>query len=258
MKIDCLMGTYGRYGLACEALACFLQQTKISNATLLIYNQHPRPLSFDHPRVRVVNESGRQGSLRHIRQRMHELADPTADLIHWWDDDDLYLPWHLEDCIDNIGAGVAWKPASNWFLHNRQYQRHTNRFEGSWVFRADYLQRAPIDTHPAYTDHPVILQTEEAGLLATTELGDNTSYIYRWNTGAEHLSDPSVYAKPSSEEEQTANVARYRKRSRDGGPASEMVAADLSQEWQLYLEGIRPKVSPEDWQRNRSRLRPHL
>ena len=57
MQIDCLMGTYGRYSVACEALACFLQQTRLSEATLLIYNQHPIPLRFDHPRVRIVNES---------------------------------------------------------------------------------------------------------------------------------------------------------------------------------------------------------
>ena len=113
MKIDCLMGTYGRYGLACEALACFLQQTQISQATLLIYNQHPVPLHFDHPRVRIVNEVPPAGSLRYIRQRMHELADPSADLIHWWDDDDLYLPWHLDDCLTHIGDSVAWKPASS-------------------------------------------------------------------------------------------------------------------------------------------------
>ena len=95
MKIDCLMGTYGRYSLVCEALACFLKQTALSQATMLIYNQHPVPLQFDHPRVRVVNEAPPPGSLRFIRDRMHQRADPSADLIHWWDDDDLYLPWHL-------------------------------------------------------------------------------------------------------------------------------------------------------------------
>ena len=226
MKIDCLMGTYGRYGLACEALACFLQQTKLSDATLLIYNQHPRPLSFDHPRVRVVNESGGLGSLRQIRERMHELADPAAELLHWWDDDDLYLPWHLDDCIDNIGESVAWKPESAWYLDQGQYVRHKNRFEASWVFRAEYLKTAPIDTHPAYSDHPVTLQTEDGGLLATTELGDNTSYIYRWNTGGEHL---STYFRQGREDEQHANLARYRKRSRDIGYDGVMVATDLSQ-----------------------------
>ncbi len=64
MKIDCPMGTYGRHSLACEALSCFLQQSAISNATLLIYNQHSVPLDFDHPKVRVVNEAHPAASLR--------------------------------------------------------------------------------------------------------------------------------------------------------------------------------------------------
>ena len=138
MKIDCLMGTYGRHALACEALACFLQQSELSNATLLVYNQHPVPLRVDHPKVRVVNEMLPAVSLRHIRKRMLELSDPSADLIHWWDDDDLYLPWHLKDCLDHVGTNVAWKPASSWVsLANVTYSREANMFEGSWVFRSD-------------------------------------------------------------------------------------------------------------------------
>ena len=74
MKIDCLMGTYGRHALACEALACFLQQSELSNATLLVYNQHPVPLRVEHPKVRVVNEALPAVSLRHIRKRMLELS----------------------------------------------------------------------------------------------------------------------------------------------------------------------------------------
>jgi hypothetical protein len=123
MKIDCLMGTYGRYSLACEALACFLQQTALSQATMLIYNQHPVPMRFEHPRVRVVNEKPPVGSLRYIKQRMIELADPDADLIHFWDDDDLCLPWHLEDCLAHIGDHVAWRPASAWFSEHNEVFR---------------------------------------------------------------------------------------------------------------------------------------
>ena len=189
MRVDCLMGTYGRYSFTCEALACFLQQTALSQATLLIYNQHPIPLRFDHPRVRIVNEIRAVSSLRHIRQRMHELAAPSADLIHWWDDDDLYLPWHLEDCLRHVADHVAWKPASSWMMDgNEKVWRHANTFEGSWIFRAEYLKAAPLHTHPNYTDHPVILQTVEAGRLARTELGGLASYIYRWGTGAQHVS----------------------------------------------------------------------
>jgi hypothetical protein len=156
------MGTYARHALASEALACFLQQSSLSQATLLIYNQHPVPLKFDHPRVRIVNEAPPAGSLRFIRRRMLDLADPDANYIHFWDDDDLYLPWHLEDCLKHIGSHVAWRPSPCWMLMGDvTFSRHLNsRFEGSWMFRADYLQRAPLHTHPTYTDHPVYLQIE--------------------------------------------------------------------------------------------------
>ena len=252
MKIDCIMGTYGRYGLACEALACFLQQSQISQATLLIYNQHPVPLRFDHPRVRVVNETPPPGSLRYVRQRMHELANPLAELIHWWDDDDLYLPWHLDDCLSHIGDSVAWKPASSWMsLRNVEFSRHQNRFEGSWVLRADYLSAAQLNTHPDYTDHPVIRQTEETGLLTTTELGGRTSYIYRWANGAAHVSGGFA---GGSEDMQEKNLEAWRQRSDDVRPDGLLEPADMTLRWTQYLEGIRGQVSPDEWELNRMSL----
>jgi len=252
MKVDCLMGTYGRYSLVCEALACFLRQSALSQATLLIYNQHRLPLGFEHPRVRVVNEVPPAGSLRYIRHRMHELADPGADFIHWWDDDDLYLPWHLEDCLEHIGRGVAWKPASSWISKNNvTFSRHENNFEGSWIFQADYLKSAPLDTHPTYTDHPVVQQTYDAGLLATTELGGRTSYIYRWAIGTEHVSG---YAASGSEETQQSNIESWRRKSTDVRPDGMLVPADLSLRWRQYLDGTRALVSRDDWELNRKRL----
>ena len=249
MSVDCLMGPYGRYTLVCEALACFLQQTKLSEATLLIYNQHPRPLSFDHPRVRIVNEPPPPGSLRHIRHRMHELADPSAEFIHWWDDDDLYLPWHLEDCLTHIGTNVAWKPATSWLSEaNVRYLKRFNTFEGSWIFRADYLKSAPLDTHPEYTDHPVTRQTQEAQMLAMTELGGRTSYVYRWDTDTQHLSGYGT----GSEEKQRQHIYSWRKYSFDiPPPHGRLVPAEMTVRWQQYLDGIKDQVTLEEWEANR-------
>jgi len=252
MKIDCLMGTYGRYALVCESLACFLQQSALSQATLLIYNQHPAPLHFNHPKVRIVNELSPARSLRHIRQRMHELADPTADFIHWWDDDDLYLPWHLQDCLEHIGNDIAWKPASSWISErNIRFSRQTNRFEGSWIFRAEYAKSAPLHTHPTYTDHPVIRQIQEAKLLATTELAGRTSYIYRWDIGTQHVSG---YAAAADERAQRDNIESWRRRSDDIGPDGILVPADMTLRWRQYLDGTRDLVTSEEWRENRRRL----
>jgi hypothetical protein len=249
MKIDCLMGTYARHSLAGEALACFLQQSALSQATLLIYNQHPVPVSFDHPRVRVVNEALPATPLRYIKKRMLEFADPAADLIHWWDDDDLYLPWHLQDCLDHIGANVAWKPTSSWMsLANVTYSREANTFEGSWVFRAGHLRAAPLDTHPHYIEQPVFIQTVDAGKLATTELGGRASYIYRWATGTEHLSG---YGGVVTEEMQRHNVELWRKRCNDVPADGKLVAADMTLRWQQYLDGTKGQATPVEWELNR-------
>jgi hypothetical protein len=246
------MGTYGRYGMACEALASFLQQTVTSQATLLIYNQHPVPLTCDHRRVRVVNEDPPAGSLRFIRRRMLDLADPSADLIHFWDDDDLYLPWHLENCLKHVGDHVAWKPKSSWIWDGSEdiFSRLSNRFEGSWVFRADFLQRAPIDTHPTYTDHPVYLQVEDAGTLGTHEFGGTTSYIYRWANGAQHLSGYGA----GTEDVQLRYIESWRSQSDDVRSNGQLIPADLRPHWRTYLTGIERSVTAEELEWVRQRL----
>jgi hypothetical protein len=252
MKVDCLMGTYGRYGLVCEALACFLQQTRLGDATLLIHNQHPIPLRSDHPSVRIVNEKPPQGSLRHIRKRMLELADPRADFVHWIDDDDLYLPWHLEDCFDNIGQSLAWKPALCWISQrNTEYSLLDGVFEGSWLMRADFAHAAPLDTHPLYTDHPLHQQLIETGRLATTNLGGRISYIYRWDTGTEHVSG---YGRRIDETVQSRNLESWRERSTDFRLGGHLVPADMTGRWQQFLDGTRHLVSETDWESNRKRL----
>jgi hypothetical protein len=236
-----------------EALACFLQQSAVAQATLLIYNQHPVPLRFDHPRVRIINETLPACSLRYIRQRMHELADPSAEFIYWWDDDDLYLPWHLADCLKYIDEHVAWKPASSWMPGgNVKFSRRANGyFEGAWIFRADYLKSAPLHTHPTYTDHPVIQQIQEAKLLATTELAGRTSYIYRWDIGTEHVSG---YGGVASEKTQRANIENWRRGSDDVRADGILVPADMTLRWQQYLDGTKDLVTPEEWLQNRKGL----
>jgi hypothetical protein len=235
------MGTYGRYALACESLACFLQQTALNEATLLIYNQHPTPLFFDHPRVRVVNEVVGNVGLRDIKRRMLELANQSAELIHYWDDDDLYLPWHLQDAFEHIGESAAWKPEMSWYCErDRDFSLEFNRFEGSWTFNARYLRAAPFDTHPVYCDHPVYLQAEDSGLLALTNLGDFANYIYRWANGSEHLS-----AYPFQDErDQTANIDQWRAKSTDVQNDGVLVPADLRPRWEAFLAGIEGKVAP--------------
>jgi hypothetical protein len=180
---------------------------------------------------------------------MIELADPSADLIHFWDDDDLYLPWHLDDCLSHIGAEVAWKPASCWLSEgNVKFSRHANMFEGAWIFRSDYIREAPIETHFDYTDHPVYLQALEKNKLATTELSGRTSYIYRWANGTEHLSGYGGYCDATIQKER---IQRWRSRSKDAAPDGNLVPADMTLRWQQYLAGTKEFATAGEWELNR-------
>jgi len=105
-----------------------------------------------------------------------------------------------------------------------------------------------LDTHLDYIEHPVFLQTLDAGKLATTDLEGRTSYIYRWATGAEHLSG---YGGLASEEVQRHYVELWRERSNDVSADGRLVPADMTARWRQYLEAIKGQVTPVEWELNR-------
>ena len=238
------MGTYARYSLVTEALSCFLQQTALDDAMLLIYNQHPVPLTFDHPRVRVVNETPPKQALRYIRKRMIDLTrDDDIEFLHLWDDDDLYLPWHLEDCLAHIGEAVAWKPKRSWFSERNTIFKFTENFlEASWLVRADCLRMSAMDAHPDYMEHPFFMETLNTGSLRTTELGDLTSYIYRWDTGTQHVSGYGY----GNVVQQAENIEKWREGSTDVRADGRLIPADLRPRWRQFLKGISGEIAP-DW-----------
>jgi len=253
-RVTCLMGTYGRYELVCESLACFLQQTTLSDATMLIYNQYAEPMVFEHPRVRVVNETPPPQPLRSIKQRMVELADAEAELIHFWDDDDLCLPWHLEDALAGIGEAPAWKPASAWFsTHNTDFALRGGTYEGSWLLRRDFLAGVPMDMHADYTDHPAYLEAIRRKQVKSTEFGARTSYIYRWANGADHL---SARLPAGNLERQRAAVAAGRNAVAETRRGGVLVPAELGLRWLQLLDGVRTQVSAADYDWLQARLFP--
>jgi hypothetical protein len=83
--------------------------------------------------------------------------------------------------------------------------------------------------------------------LATTELEGRTSYIYRWDTGTQHLSG---YGGSLNEEAQQTSIGLWRSRSDDVRLDGALAPADLTMRLQQYLDGIKDQVSPEEWQLN--------
>lgn len=180
--VSCIMGTCGDFKVACEALTCFLQQDYL-NKELIIVNHGEAPLYFTHSQVTILNLKPEEvPTLRHVR--MVGIQKSNGKYFHFWDNDDLYLPWHLTDCMNGIKNTdkTAWKPEDVWMsCANKEYDRSQNTCEGSWILDRTKISLDEYYTkHPQYADSPFYWDILMSGDLEETVFGALTSYVYRW------------------------------------------------------------------------------
>ncbi len=249
--VTCLCPTYGRFARLREALACFLAQD-YPNKHLLILNDAPVPIRVEEgtgplgrsgscPPMPVTIQNVPDGhcpNLGHKRQALLELAE--TPLVAHWDDDDLYLPWHLSRSVAALLARDTGcvKARGAWYLTGPrealQFKgaRH-NVFEGSMVFR----RQEALDLGgypPKHSGQAKALLTafRKAGRLhkigdrhITDDKGPNLpSYVYRWGQNVGHIS--SIGNKPDAAE-------RFRQVNQDFGNGEPLTPGDLEPYWSL-------------------------
>ncbi|MFW6189027.1 MAG: hypothetical protein ACOC7T_01220 [Planctomycetota bacterium] len=234
--VTCLCPTYGRFERLRDAVACFLLQDYPGEKRLLICNDAGRgkELSVDgfHTRASglwIQNLRQRHGTLGEKRQGLLHAAG-TAVVAHW-DDDDLYLPWHLTQAVEVLmeteGAGCA-KPGRAWWVVGprtgfRVKGHPANVFEGQMVFLRD--RALDLGGYP-----PIDSGQAKALLRAFAEAGelhkwnpppDRLSYCYRWGGGPAHIS-----ACPEGRRGE-----HFARRNRDFGDGQPLIPGDDPVDW---------------------------
>lgn len=210
-RVLCLCPTYGRPSLAANALACFSAQdyqaefrhlVMIDDAGQIMTPMQPTPWTvFSTPRFPS------------LPAKYNILAQvwPEYDVVCVWDDDDIYLPWHISSLVqalqDNPTA-VAAKASVIWSLyqsHWPQFEPAAGRFHGSLAVRSSHLERiggwpetrrVDFDQQMLARCQPladsfslgVPLEAVRLGMFPT-EHRFAPGYIYRWqSTQAHHCS----------------------------------------------------------------------
>ena len=213
--ITCLCPTCGRFERLRDAVACFLLQDYPGRKSLIILNDAPVrivPGGTAHC-VRVIDHPERFPTLGHKRQAL--LATADTPLVAHWDDDDLYLPWHLTMCVSAL-SGRPWpphaavdpsfvtchlalplcaKPRAAWYCtgsrdsFNVRGPAH-NVFEGQMVFdRQRALQLGGYPPLHSGQAQALLRKFGDAGELYAWNPPDcDISYVYRWGGGADHVS----------------------------------------------------------------------
>lgn len=143
MKILCICPTYGRPQLVRNALACFLAQDH-PDKFLVIVDDARQISSGGGDNWAVLSLSRRADNLPQ-KYAAGVLAFPEFDAVSIWDDDDIYLPWHLSAANAALEAGAAVaKPFTVLSLYTVGLvpESGRGRFWASAVVSRDTLMRS--------------------------------------------------------------------------------------------------------------------
>jgi len=283
--VTCLCPTYGRLERLRDAVACFLLQD-YPNRWLLILNDAPVPISFRPPLagVAVVNAAPRYETLGHKRQAL--LWAAQTPLAAHWDDDDLYLPWHLSHCAAALSGDTGGprakadqtsdkgpqplapslpqmvKPRGAWWAVGPGAQFHVkgpchNNFEGQLVFDCE-AARELGGYPPTVSGQALALMSkfQKAEIFHRFDPFPFVSYVYRWGDGVWHISGGG---------DNERNHASFARRSTDFGDGEPLIpkghdplewaAARLEPLFDRLLEGVHQCISTDVYPLFETRLK---
>jgi hypothetical protein len=212
MKITAVMATCGRHYYCERALGMFLTQTHPDKHLVILQNSETeQALAAPCPNVTLVNLHG-FSSLGEIYNCALEFVPPDTELFCLFDDDDVYLPQHMEVGEKGYlrGGKAAYKPKFSFMRNGVQISRVNNVLEPSWFVRYDVIcqQRFREETNRHHfnwvewciRNHQLFVDPDGVPTLGYT-WGNPESPVYKTSGGGQ---------RPD-------NFERYRRFSQDHG-----------------------------------------
>lgn len=195
--VSCLCLTYNRapdhLWLLGEAVDSYVRQDyPPDRRELIVLNDTPgQTLSIPNvDGVHVVN----------IHRRFRSLGEKytagmgmcRGDIIMWWDDDDISLPWRVRHSVEQMGDADYYNPGGYWFWNRDGLQAPASIgpcFNCSAFTRSGYERCAVLEfgmhldqmLHRAFTERLRMVRPSPSP-------PSEWSYIYRWGVSPEHVS----------------------------------------------------------------------
>ena len=248
-KVSFVCTTYRRFHCVRRILAQFNAQT-YPNKELIIFNtdeEYPYVLETPQDNVIVVNNGIDYQTGEPYLNRGYICRDAvthaTGDYFMLADDDDIYLPYHLEQAVDGIEelGTDAWKPEQSFFATKDKLELTMNTLEASVIVKMERIREIGFRSDV----------TGYEGLSWYTQLRDerqldehNTKYVpsYCFNWG-----DPHEIAghKQSGNIDSPTNFEDHKDASLDvaNSPLVGLSADELSIVYSPYFEWLKSKKS---------------
>jgi hypothetical protein len=152
-KVSCVMTTYRRFNCVERSISMFLNQD-YENKELIIYNTDTEyPISLDETfknihNIKVINNNidfetkKEYDNTSSIRRDAKFFAD--GDYYITWDDDDIFFPWNISQCVDGIikTNSLAWKPYESFMKQlGAEPLLYFNYLEASFIVKMDAINK---------------------------------------------------------------------------------------------------------------------
>lgn len=194
-KVVVLCPTYGRTpGLLANSLACFQAQDYIGPMVMVLYDDLGNIRCELPENVILLQTRQRAQSISYKYPPMIG-AVPDADVFVWWDDDDVYLPWHVKASVAACGKRNWSHPRQVWSTYGSQdAQAHREetggRFWASMAVTASFLSHVGgiVLTRRADFDQQMLIRLKGYSPPGRAD-NHSPSYVYRWgSTNEGHVS----------------------------------------------------------------------
>ena len=215
--ISCKMITYGRVDMLEESLYSFLQQNH-SSKELIIVNDYPeQKLIFDHPQVKIYNLDQTFSTIGAKENFATEKCN--GEIVCQWDDDDVALPNHLDNVIEQFTDDVNilhWKTGV--------FYNEPKITEVGWIGNSGIVFRKSaweaVGKHPienAGYDMTFVQNLHAYGGRKFAEMPkEKASWFYMWGGRGYHMSGQGhdVKGKPNVIQRHSLHIENLRKQGK--------------------------------------------
>lgn len=253
MKISCIMNTYRRFTCVNRSIKFFLDQNSDVEKELIIYNtdiEYPLELSENllSKNIIVINNNTDlqtkepYTNIGSIRRDSLNFANGTHYIC--WDDDDIFLPWHIRQCVDGFEKNEdiwAWKPSMGMFWQkNCEPVFFKSYMEASILVDLNKLKEFGFSNHQGGGEHHHWM--DEFQKLNKFHIENNIvpSYCFNWSDEGEmggHKQSGTIYRED--------NFEYHKKNTKDFAKDKLKADVDVKEIYSKHINAIKENIDKD-------------
>lgn len=225
--ISCVMCTYRRFTCVERSIQFFLNQDYKGEVELIIYNtdiDYPLELSeqLKNKNIKIINNNTDYLTNKPYNNigaiRRDSLKHANGKYYICWDDDDIFLPWNIRQCMDGLNRypeAWSWKPHRSMFWKtNHEPELAGNVMEASIISRLDKILEFGFDPHQGGGEHLAWERAFRENIKMIVDKNSIPAYCFNWADQGEMRGhkQSGTYGKEDNFEHHKKNTKDYAKR----------------------------------------------